>query len=106
MHSSATLAQNINNKLYITQPDIKEWQTGYRNIKKKEFLSRLRLGHTFIITHSYKQKKGNSPMCYTYDERYTMEHILIKFIDLRPIRENFYRANNMNESSTGLIQIK
>lgn len=49
------------------------------------------------FTHSYVLKKEDQPVCYTHNERYTVEHLLIKFIDLSLIHEKYYQANNMNE---------
>ena len=36
-------------------------------------------------------------MCYTYQTKFTVKHILIEFTDLAHMRETFYSANDRKE---------
>ena len=87
-----------NNKLLEIKPTLGEWKQSFRKNRKEEItLSRLRIGHT-RITHSYLLKgKQQQPMCYAYQTKYTVKHILIEYTNLAHIRNPFFSANNMKD---------
>ena len=64
--------------------------------RKEVTLSRLRIRHSHIA-HSYLLKKDEAPYCIPCQKAFTIKHILIEFIDLKPIRQKYYQTTNFKQ---------
>ena len=87
---------NENNKLLEIKLTPGEWKQSLKNRKEEITLYRLLIGHT-RITHSYLLEGKQQPMCYAYQTKYTVKHILIESTNQAHIRKTLYSANNMKE---------
>ena len=75
-----------------------EWQPSYRIDRNDEItLARLRIGHNFIITHSFLLLGEDLPQCIPGQEALTVKHFLFDCTDFRMTRSRFFRVNGMKE---------
>ena len=104
------LNSNTNNKLYQIKPILGEWiikpiigngdkDPAKLNRKEEVVLTRLHIGHT-RLTHSYLLRGEDQPKCIPCQTPLTVRHILTECIDFLPIREKYYKTNNMKELFT------
>ncbi len=69
--------QEVNNKLHFIKPNIGDWSSAYRSVRRDEvLLCRLRVGHT-RLTHAYLFEKEDPPECDTCHCIVTVQHILL-----------------------------
>ena len=69
--------QEVNNKLHFIKPNIGDWSSAYRSIRRDEvLLCRLRVGPT-RLTHAYLFEKEDPPECDTCHCIVTVQHILL-----------------------------
>ena len=85
------------NKLKELLPNIKEYNPPTFKKRREEVIwSRLRIGHTYF-THNHLLKGEPPPFCLPCNETITVEHLLIKCVDLADVRKRFYNVNTMND---------
>ena len=86
--------QEKENKLYKIKPNLKPRTSPHLSRKEDVVLTRLKIGHT-KITHKHLFLREEAPICEACNLPLTVEHILIKCIDLNDVRMRFYRYTNM-----------
>ena len=61
-------------------------------------IHRLRIGHTRVTT-KYLMERDQEPICdnCNEDKQFTVKHILIECSDFEYIRQNYFRATNMQD---------
>ena len=101
---------NTNNNLHQIKSILGEWKIkpiigngdkdpAKLNRKEEVVLTRLHIWHT-KSTHSYLLRGEDQPKCIPCQTPLTVRHILTECIDFLPIREKYYKTNNMKELLT------
>ena len=83
------------NKLYKIQDKRTDALPKFsRNRKEETVLARIHIGHTHL-THGYMLRNEEPPFCVACDKPCTVEHILIKCIDVMDMHVKYYKAVNL-----------
>ena len=82
--------QEVNNKLHFIKPNIGDWSSAYRSVRRDEtILCRLRIGHT-RLTHSFLMDRTDPPQCDICLCIITVEHILLHCTKYDAFRNDYF----------------
>ena len=87
---------SIGNKLLEIKPNIGEYHSVVRNIRKEVVLARPRLGHT-KVTHSYFLQGEEQPQCVGCDAPFTVRHFRLECGDFVQVRNKCLHVDNMKQ---------
>ena len=90
-------------KLHEIMPVIRPFYLNGLARKDEIKIHRLRIGHTRVTT-KYLMERDQEPICdnCNEDNPFTVKHILIECSDFEYIRQNYFRATNMQDLFEGI----
>jgi ribonuclease HI len=98
--------QETNNKLHKIYPYISEVNSkNFLPRQEETLLNRLKIGHSYL-THGYLLKGESPPQCLACQETVTVEHILIKCVELHDVRRKYYQATDLKTLFTTISSKK
>ena len=86
--------EQIDNTLFNTRPDLKEFLPSAAGSRKESVLCRLRTGHSFY-THGFLLKGEDQPWCYGCNTIVPIKHVLIDCWDIFDTRRKYYNVDNL-----------